>query len=142
MGLKFDIEKLIKPYRKGGTPDDKVERNLSTIATKLIVGNKLPVEVVGAAIFKVLNEMACGLMFKGDGTYGSRGREMFCCIKAQAIELSKKEATEAVVAELYKKSVCVRYKCPKRLQILKGRPNSRKERFLHFWLRPRGLWRL
>ena len=72
----FNIDKLLKPYEEGGTEGSPVKRTLSTIASKLIVGNNIPPEIVGAAIFKVFQQMAHnGLEFRGDGTYGSKGRD-------------------------------------------------------------------
>ena len=76
-------------YEEGGTENQPIQRSIKTIATKLIIANKLPPDVVGAAIFKVFSHIAFNnLKFKGDGSYGSKGRELFTSIKNQAINFS------------------------------------------------------
>ena len=141
MKTTFNIDKLLEPYKKGGTETSPVKRSLSTIASKLIVGNNLPPEIVGAAIFKVFQKMAHeGLEFKGDGTYGSKGRELFSCIRAQAIDMVEKKSVDDVVRQIQNMTACVVKDCPMRTTVLKKK--SKWERIKLFLLKPRGFWRL
>lgn len=121
MGIKtkeINFVNLLEPYKEGGIEDDPVERTLETITSKLVISYRLPIPVVGAAIFKVFFAMANeGLEFKGNGTYGSKGRELFSCIKAQAIDMAKKGTTEAVLEEIGNMTSCVDMKCKKRAKI-------------------------
>jgi hypothetical protein len=137
----FVINKLMRPYEEGGTPNSPVRRSLETIATKLLVSHKLPPRAVGAAIFQVFYAMANeGLVFRGDGTYGSRGKELFSQIKAQAISIVQREAAEAVAQEIMDMTACTIADCPKRCKELIAK--SRWQRAARFLMRPRGLWRL
>ena len=138
----FNLDRLLIPYEQGGTQNSPVKRTIGTIATKLIISNKIPPEIVGAAIFKVFSEMVNNdLTFEGDGSFGSPGRELFCCIKAQAIDLTTKEKTQTVINEIYKKAVCANMECPMRTLMLSKK--TRWESILAFLLKPRGfLWRI
>ena len=99
----FDIDNLIKSegYEEGGTENQPIQRSIKTIATKLIIANKLPPDVVGAAIFKVFSHIAFNnLKFKGDGSYGSKGRELFTSIKNQAIKLTEEKSVNEVITQI------------------------------------------
>ncbi len=138
-GLNFD--KLIKPYREGGSERSKVIRTLETISAKLLVAYKFSPEVVGAAVFLVFYKIAYqGLEFKGDGSYGSKGRELFSCIKAQCVAMTQKKAVEIITGQIEGLVSCVVDDCPvrrKELVLL-----SRRERFNRWMGKPRGpLWR-
>ncbi len=144
MGVKRDdlnIEELLKPYKQGGTEQNPVERTLGTISSKLIVSNRLPADIVGAAIFKVFNKMAFdGLSFKGNGKYGSEGRELFSCIKAQAVQMVQDQHHDEVLSIVYKAVACANKNCPKRTKNLIQQ--TRWQRFVTFMLKPRGVWRV
>jgi len=144
MGIKPDplnFAKLIKPYREGGTEQGKVVRTLETISAKLLVAYKFKPEVVGGAIFKVFYEMAYnGLEFKGDGTYGSKGAELFSCIKAQCVDITMRESAETIVKEIMELTACVVKDCPVRTKELVQL--TKRERFNRWMGKPRGpLWR-
>ena len=137
----FNIDKLLKPYEEGGTEASPVKRSLSTISSKLIVGNNLPAEIVGAAIFKVFQQMAHnGLKFEGDGSYGSKGRDLFSCIRAQAIDMVQKKSVDDVIRTIQNKTTCVVKNCPMRSVVLKKK--SKWQRIKLFLLKPHGLWKL
>ena len=144
MGIKredLNFEKLLKPYKEGGTEQSPVERTIGTIASKLIVANRLSPEIVGAAILKVFTKMAHeGLEFKGNGKYGSKGKELYSCIKAQAVHMVQERHHEDVLAVVSKSVACVHRKCPKRSKKLVKQ--TRWHRFVSFMLRPRGVWRV
>ncbi len=133
MGIKrkqLNFESLLSPYKEGGSKEQPVQRTLGTIASKLIIVYGLPVQVVGAAVFKVFYAMAYeGLEFTGDGKYGSKGKELFSCIKAQAVDMVKNETTEAMVQEIKNMTACVDKKCKKRMEV--AAPKT------HFWQRNR-----
>lgn len=144
MGImeQFNIDGLLKPYKEGGIESSPIERSISTIASKLIISNRIPSEVVGAAIFKVFHNMAYeGLEFKGDGSYGSKGRELFSCIKAQAIDMIKKESADRVVNDIMNMTACVKSNCSQRGRTLEKMSLWHR---LKLWImQPRGpLWRL
>lgn len=144
MGIKrkgLNIDKLLKPYREGGTEAQPVIRTIGTIASKLIIANRLPVEIVGAAIFKVFYKMAYeGLVFEGNGKYGSKGKELFSCIKAQAVQMAENKNHDDVLSVVYASVACVKNKCPKRSRKLIKQ--NWRQRFISFMLRPRGIWRI
>lgn len=138
MGVNFD--KLLKPYREGGTQENPVRRSLSTIASALIYKNRLPADVVGAAILKTFIKIAeRGIKFEGDGSYGSAGRELFMYIKREAVKLALIQSKEAVVSSILQNNACLRITCPLRTQEIEQL--TRWNRFVRFWLKPRGLWR-
>jgi len=144
MGIKRDelnFEKLLKPYKEGGTVDSPVERTVGTIASKLIVANKISPEIVGAAILKVFTKMAYdGLEFKGNEKYGSKGRELYSCIKAQAVQMVQETYHKEVLTSVSASVACVKNKCPKRSKKLIKQ--TRYQRLLTFLLKPRGIWRV
>lgn len=140
MGLILDIDKLIAPYRETGSKTGP-KRSLTTIISKLIYSNGINPEIAGAACLKVFYKMAHdGLVFNGDGTAGSPGRELYSCIKAQAVDLAKRDAVDKTMRAILTKTSCTRVKCPKRTTELKKL--SRFDRFKVFLLKPRGWWRL
>ena len=47
----------------------------------LINKKKYPIDVAGAAILIVFTEMFNGRVFKGDGSFGSKGRELITSIR-------------------------------------------------------------
>ena len=138
--IEFDVEKLLKPYQEGGTEQSPVKRSLKTIATSLMYKNKIPVEVVGAAIFKVFDRMANNnLEFKGDGSYGSRGRELFSCIKAQCLDILEQQSVNNVKKTIMEMTSCTRH-CEKRTREL--RKLIRCDKVVLFLNKPRGYWKL
>ena len=138
---QFNIDALLEPYTQGGIPSSPVKLTLTLIASKLIISYKLPADVVGAAIYKVFEKMAYhGLEFKGDGTYGSKGAELFSCMKAQAIDMVKTESTKEVIDAIKDMTMCTVENCPMRSRLLKKK--TRLNRLTYFLLKPRGLWRL
>lgn len=108
--LNFD--KLLEPYTEGGTRNSPVKRTIGTMTSKLMISHRFPPEIVGAAIYKVFWQMAHNnLEFKGDGTYGSKGRELFSCIKAQCLDLTQQQCVEKAEQTIYKYSVCMDKNC-------------------------------
>lgn len=139
--MELDFNRLLQPYKEGGTKESPVIRSLETITNKLITAHKFSPDVVGAALLKVFHKMANeGLEFKGDGTYGSPGRELFSCIKAQCIDIAAKKAAQEVRNQITEKLICCRTGCAMRTNTFKKL--SYWDRFVRFMLKPRGLWRL
>ena len=140
MGVKeCNIDRLIRPYREAGAENSKVERTLETISTGLLFKHKIPAHIAGAAIYKVFYKMAFeDLKFEGDGTYGSKGRELFSCIKAQAVDMVQNESAEAVIYEISMMSACTEKDCLRRTEVF---PSPKKwSRFKRWMLRSRGWW--
>jgi hypothetical protein len=139
--MDFEIEKMLKPYVEGGTESSPVKRSLKTIASILIYKNGFSPDIVGAAIFKVFDRMINkGLAFQGDGSYGSKGRELFSCIKAQCVDIAEKQSADAVRASISEIAACTRTNCPQRTKEMKI--VTRWDRIVLFLNRPRGFWRL
>lgn len=139
MGLDFNITELLKPYKEGGTEKQPVERSLETISNALINRYKYSKYVAALAIWKVFYSVANeGLEFNGDGSYGSKGRELFSAIKAQCVHMLAEKALRSIKTELTNKTVCFRLDCPRRT--LKLRKLSRWKRFINFISKPRCLW--
>lgn len=78
---QFSFEGLLKPYSEGGTVNQPVQRTIGTMVDYFINKKQYPIDVVGAAILMTFMEMKDGLQFKGDGEYGSKGRELVTYIR-------------------------------------------------------------
>ena len=141
MGVKkvrFNIDKLLEPYSEGGNEGHPVKRTLGTITSKLIVAHRLPPEAVGAAIFKVFHSMAYkGLEFKGNEKYGSKGRELFSCIKAQAVAITRNMTTDETISKIAAMTACTFADCRKRTRQLV--PKTRRQRLKRWLTRSRDL---
>lgn len=72
----FDINILLKPYREGGTKTNPIRRTLETMYDWLLHKKKYPLDVAGAGLFIMFHNLRNGKVYKGDGSYGSPGREM------------------------------------------------------------------
>lgn len=96
----FDFEKLLDPYREGGQVAAPVERKLGLIIDWLINKKRYPVEVVGASILIVFWEMFNGKEFAGDGTYGSKGRELDLYLRTTCDKLLQQKLQEKVFASI------------------------------------------
>jgi len=141
MGLEFDIDKLLKPYEEGGTANSPVKRTMSTIVSALVNRDGFSPDVVGVAILRVFNNMLVeGLEFEGNGSYGSKGAELFSCIKAQCIEMRNGDALDRVKVAISKLASCVRVDCPKRTVEVTLPP--RKKRIVLVFLNLGRFWRL
>ena len=94
-GLKKDIsfENLLKPYAQGGTKTSPVKRSMGTIVEYLVNKKGYPIDVAGAAIFYVLFWLSAGNKFKGDGSYGSKGKELVTAMRLKCDELLKEKLT-------------------------------------------------
>ena len=113
--MKLSFNNLLRPYRAGGTESHPKRRTLETISSALVTRYNFTPEEAGAAILKVFYLMAeKGLAFKGDGTYGSEGRELFSCIRAQAQRIKEDQVMQEVKLELANQLHCYRLGCPKR----------------------------
>jgi len=114
MGLKkkFNFDKLLEPYKEGGTENYPVTRTMGTITSKLMISYKLPPDIVGLAIYKVFYKMAHdGLEFKGNGKYGSKGSELFSCIKAQCLDLTQNKCADTVREKVLELGFCTEKDC-------------------------------
>ncbi len=133
---KYNFFQLLKPYRQGGTVENKKKRNLDTITNALINRYGFPPDVAGGAILRVFSRMATeGLVFKGDGSYGSKGRELFSCIRSQADDIVKQKAKDSVSKEINRELHCFKMECSHRSKILKKRSKAYKG-VLRMWMNP------
>lgn len=82
----MNFDKLLEPYKEGGTENIPIERTMGTIVDYLLNKKGYPLDTVGAAIFTVFFQMDVGLVFKGDGSYGSKGRELVTAIRMKCDE--------------------------------------------------------
>lgn len=96
----FDFEKLLDPYREGGTKEQPVRRCMGTIVDFLVNKKKYPVDVAGAAILIVFTEMFKGKAFNGDGSYGSCGRELITAIRMACDKLLQNKMQDKVFASI------------------------------------------
>jgi len=134
MGLN-SFDKLIKPYKDGGTEKGPVDVTIGNICSKLMVSYRIPPDVVGAALYKVMDAVANkGLEFKGNDKYGSKGAELFSCIKAQCVDLTENKSVREVVNKIFKQTSCLR-DCRYRTKVLEKK--SRWVRIKNFWTEPR-----
>jgi len=83
--MQFD--KLLKPYKQGGTKSKPIKRTIGTILDYLLNKKQYPMEIVGGAMFLVFNYLNSGGEFKGDGSYGSKGKELVTAIRMKCDDL-------------------------------------------------------
>lgn len=88
---EFDFEKLLDPYREGGTETTPVRRTMGTIVDWLANKKKYPIEIVGAAILLAFMDLRNGKRFDGDGSYGSKGNDFVQSIRAICDKLARKQ---------------------------------------------------
>ncbi len=88
---EFNFEKLLDPYREGGSESKPVARTMGTILDWLVHKKKFHPKIVGAALLLTFIELKGGKVFKGDGSYGSAGREFVRSIMFLCSELTKGE---------------------------------------------------
>ena len=97
----FNFEKLLEPYSEGGQQHRPVKRTIGIILDWLINKKKYPIEVVGAAILVVFWELhKTGKSFAGDGTYGSKGRELDLYIRKTCDKLLENKLQDKVFASI------------------------------------------
>jgi hypothetical protein len=92
------FETILKPYKEGGTKDRPVERTMGTMLDYFLNKKQYPLEIVGGAVFLVFNYLNSGGEFEGDGSYGSRGRELVTSIRMKCDDLLQQK----LEAESYK----------------------------------------
>lgn len=97
---EWDFEKLIEPYREGGKPDIPVVRTWGTIIDWLINKRKFPPEIVGAGIFLVWMKIKRDGDFKGDGSYGSAGREFVQSIRVMCAQVAQARVSSNIMTGL------------------------------------------
>lgn len=95
---EFDFEKLMEPYREGGSEDKPVDRTLAMCIDWLVNRKKFPVEVVGGAILLTFMRIMKEGHFKGDGSYGSAGDKFDQNLRQAADVLNQKN----LLAKTYK----------------------------------------
>ena len=97
---EFDFEKLLEPYRQGGTEKTPVRRTMGTLIDWLVNKKKYPVEVAGGALLIVFTELYKWKAFKGDGTWGSAGNELAQYIRLACDNLLQKQMQDKVYAAI------------------------------------------
>jgi len=121
----MDFDKLLEPYRDGGTENKPVERTIGTIIDYLINKKGYPLDTVGAAIFTIFFRLDAGLVYKGDGSYGSKGRELVTSIRMLCDEYTRTKLT-AVSNALFLEQFGENLK-----SILT--PKSKKQKLMGWW---------
>ena len=96
---EFNFDKLMEPYKEGGSEDKPVERTIAMDIDWLVNRKKYSVEVAGGALLLTFMRIMKEGHFKGDGTYGSKGHEFDQNLNQAAAVLQKK----ALLSETYKK---------------------------------------
>lgn len=87
----YDIESLLLPYQEGGTKEIPIRRSSGTILDWLINKKKFAPDIAGAGLISVLMELRNGLSFQGDGTYGSKGRELIHYVADRCDEFNRRD---------------------------------------------------
>ena len=97
---EFNFDKLLDPYRDGGTENNPVRRTMGSILDWLIFKKKFHPKIVGAALLLTFIELKNGKVFKGDGSFGSPGKELVRSIMMLCHELSKGEMKNAFYKQI------------------------------------------
>lgn len=93
---EWDFEKLIEPYREGGTPQHPVRRTWGTVIDWLVNKRKFPPDIVGAGIFLVWMKIKRDGPFEGDGSYGSAGNEFVQSIRVMCASLMQQHMSKQI----------------------------------------------
>lgn len=93
---EWDFEKLIEPYREGGTLENPVRRSWGTIIDWLVNRHKFPIEVAGSAIFLVWAKIKKDGHFPGDGTYGSAGNQFVQSIRIMCASIMQEKVSTKI----------------------------------------------
>jgi len=120
----MDFKELLKPYKEGGNADNPSERTIGTIMDYLLNKKMYQMDIVGGAIFLVFNYLNSGGEFKGDGSYGSKGRELVTSIRMKCDELQQ-QRIEGVVYQMFMEN----YAEDLRSYILP----KQKQKFMSWW---------
>jgi hypothetical protein len=97
----FNFDRLLEPYRQGGTESAPVTRTIGIIIDWLINKKKYPVDVVGAAIMIVFWEMHKGKEFLGkSNAWGSKGDELDNYIRVTCDHLLQNKLQDQVFASI------------------------------------------
>jgi hypothetical protein len=100
----FSFDKAIAPYKEGGpNAQHPVERTWGMVINWLHGKLGFDTETVGAAILLVTLELKNGLVFKGDGSYGSPGNEFDHYLKKVCLRLKERNNEQMVFATMGKK---------------------------------------
>lgn len=91
----MDFEKLLRPYKEGGRQGNPTERTMETMIDYLLNKKQFSMEIAGGGVFLIFAWLNKGGVFKGDGSYGSAGREMISSIVAKCSELQKERQTSS-----------------------------------------------
>lgn len=104
----MNFKDILKPYEEGGTESNPVKRTMGTITDYLLNKKQYPLDIVGGAIFLVFTWLNAGNLFKGDGSYGSKGSELVTSIRLKCDELLKarlESVTYKTFVEVYSQEV-------------------------------------
>ncbi len=74
IAAEYDFEKILIPYKEGGTKDHPVERTWGMVVSWLHDKKRFPLDVIGAAIMLTVDRIKKEGHFKGTGKYGGDGR--------------------------------------------------------------------
>lgn len=100
---EVDFERLLEPYREGGTAEQPIRRTWGTLITWLSGKLRFTPEIIGAAILLVCLEMKKGKLFNGDGSYGSKGRELAHYLKNTCLAIKETRSADDMFMFIGKK---------------------------------------
>jgi len=95
----MNFHRLLRPYQEGGTKETHVRRDMGTVIDYLINKKGYPLDVVGGGIFIIFMYLHHGGRFMGDGSYGSKGRELITAIRIECDKLVRIKLESAVQKE-------------------------------------------
>jgi hypothetical protein len=73
----FKFERLIRPYKQGGTENHQVVRTVGVQVDWLVNKRSYPLDIVGGALLVVYTKLYHNqIKFLGDGTWGSKGHQL------------------------------------------------------------------
>ena len=132
MGVGINFDELVEPYREGGTEANPDERTLGTIVDYLVNKKKYNYHTVSTAILKTFVELSNGLKFKGNGTYGSEGRQFITYLRRTCDKLEQNQLKDTVERTIFEKNFCGRINCKKRILELKKDKKNIFKRILFY----------
>lgn len=96
----YDIEKLLEPYKEGGTENEPIERSSGTILNWLINKKKFSPDIAGAGLISVLMELRQGKKFDGDGSYASAGNDLAHYIAERCDNFNRQKLRDLCLKQL------------------------------------------
>jgi len=102
---KFDFQKVLEPYKEAGTREERTERTWGKIVIWLSGKHGVPIKTIGAAILITAVQLEGGKKFDGDGSFGSKGRQLDQYIKDLAFRIQGAKEEDAIYASIAKQII-------------------------------------